>query len=706
MSFLKKAKFLLFLGQGCIFLGLELPLEIVLLKETGGIHAAAAKKAKIGDVGRSGRLLCAMCRRQIFENWIFTGFLNYLYGMKPLKLAILLYVKVPFSIEKAELEPLFSQIAKRVNALLKVGKLRFSLFLPGRVAEVWNRRNIADVVEMRNAIHEGNLEILGGGFFDPMLPLFPTELQKLQLRKLSKQLERIFRTEPVGYFNSSMSWEIAMTEVLAEEGFRYTLVSERSLQETLGLATRATGWFTTEDRDSVMQLLPVAEDLSEAVLLDSPMLRAKLESLGESENTWTLSLAVPVTDAASIDSFFDRLQENLTCFPFVFWTLSHLLEEPSGGKVNLMSDIGNGVGLPDGSRSCRELLLRRPEADLLHKSLLIANSHAEALLGEKEVQIVREKLLPVMAPEYYADLYDRKGIRSPEVRWDGNRQIIAVEREIEKLARLDGRRIEVSDFLRNGYRQILANNPDLQFLLEQCEGASLRSLIYKPAQVNLVSSLQQSGDIPRAFVDHLLAPSVSELKQVDSALNDGLGILDSPYDYQIERREDSLGILLRSEQMADIESERHVLHVEKEFSLKRKNSAMEISYTLSNGTFSDLNAYFGSELNLGFRRLHGKRAYDLKIDGKKIPLENSMPLLYPSASEIVLKDGLLSYAFRFRFSRPASVALNWIMGSHLTAAPTVVQGIRLFVFWNLSLTGQKLENLRIRMDFSRRGFFL
>lgn len=280
--------------------------------------------------------------------------------MKPLKFAILLYVKAPFSLEKVALEPLFSQIAKRVNALLKVGKMRFSLFVPGCVAESWNRRNIADVVEMREAIHDGRLEILGGGFYDPMLPLFPTELQKLQLKKLSKLLEKVFRTEPVGYFNSSMAWEIAMTEVLAKQGFRYTLVSERSLQETLGLATRVTGWFTTEDRDSVMQLLPVARDLGEAVLLDAPMFQAKLESLGESENTWTLSLPVPMADAASIDAFFDRLQENLTRFPFVFWTLSHLLEEPSSGKVNLMSDVGNEVGLPDGSRSCRGTALASP----------------------------------------------------------------------------------------------------------------------------------------------------------------------------------------------------------------------------------------------------------------------------------------------------------------------------------------------------------
>jgi hypothetical protein len=80
-------------------------------------------------------------------------------------------------------------------------------------------------------------------------------------------------------------------------------------------------------------------------------------------------------------------------------------------------------------------------------------------------------------------------------------------------------------------------------------------------------------------------------------------------------------------------------------------------------------------------------------------------LLYPEANEILLKDGLLSYAFRFHFSRPVKVALNWIMGSHQSAAPTVVQGIRLFLFWNLQMQGQADEHMDITMDFSKRGFF-
>ena len=631
--------------------------------------------------------------------------LCYFLNMTPAKLSILLSVTEPFSLEESAFDEQFSQIAREIRALLETNKIKFSLYLSGRVAEVWNRRNIADVVYMRQAIRDGKLEILGGSFFDSMLPLFPAGLQNLQLQMHSALMERIFQVEPIGYFNSSMAWEIGLTEVLAKQNLRYTLVSEKSLQECIGLATRVTGWFTSEFGDSVMQLFPVAEDLSQALLLDSALLQAKLESLIKNKDPWIAIESVPVSDTESIRLFFERLQSNLLNFPFQLWPIFHWLDEPSEGKVNLMSAVGNHLGLPVGAQSCRELLLRRPEADLMHKSLLIANSHAESLLQGKDLHGVQTKLLPLMSPVYYADLYDNKGVRSPLVRWKGHRMIVEVEEEIEKFSKMEGRRVEVSDFLKTGSRQILVNNANLQFLLEQGSGASLRSLIYKPARVNWVSAFQQNGDVPRAFVDHLLSPSLSDAMQIEAALNDGLGALNAPYEYRIERKDNALGIWLRSEQIVDLNGQNHVTHIDKDISLGKSDSQLDFSYSIANGTFADLDGYFGTELNLGVRKFEQGRAYKLKIDGRSIDPDIPLPCIFPEVSEILIKDGLLSQACRISFSQPAKVLLSWIMGSHDTAAPTIVQGVRIFFFWNLKLSSVTEERFKITMNFSKRGFF-
>lgn len=495
-----------------------------------------------------------------------------------------------------------------------------------------------------------------------------------------------------------------MTENLEKSGFRYTLVSDRALQETLGIATPVSGWFTVEDRDSVMRLLPVADRLGEALLGNSAEWDELWRSLDNSK-IWTAALRIPVENLSQMELFFVRLKERLSASSCQLWTLNHLLDEPSGGKVNLFSDMGNSGSLPVGIRSCRELLLRRPEADLMHKLLLMANSHGKSLLQRTDLLSVQEKLLPLMAPVYYLDSEGKDGIRNPEVRWTANRQIVSVEREIEKLANQEGRRMEVSDFLRNGSRQILANNSEIQFLLEQRVGASLRSLFFKSAKVNWISSSLQNGDVPRAFVDYLLPPSLGTFKQIDSALNDNLGILNAPYDYRIERDGESLEILLRSEQVADWQESSHVLHVEKKFSFRQENSLLDISYAVSNGTLVDFNGYLGTELNLGIREIHRNQVYSMVIDGKRIPMGEAFPLLYPSASKLTLKDGLLSCAFRLELDSPATISADWILGARGTAAPTEIQGLRLFVFWNLPMHGQITQRKRIRMRFSKRGLF-
>ena len=241
--------------------------------------------------------------------------------------------------------------------------------------------------------------------------------------------------------------------------------------------------------------------------------------------------------------------------------------------------------------------------------------------------------------------------------------------------------------------------------MEQGSGASRRCLIYKPARVNWVSAFQQNGDVPRAFVDHLLSPSLSDAMQIEAALNDGLGALNAPYEYRIERKDNALGIWLRSEQIVDLNGQNHVTHIDKDISLGKSDSQLDFSYSIANGTFADLDGYFGTELNLGVRKFEQGRAYKLKIDGRSIDPDIPLPCIFPEVSEILIKDGLLSQACRISFSQPAKVLLSWIMGSHDTAAPTIVQGVRIFFFWNLKLSSVMEERFKITMNFSKRGFF-
>lgn len=70
------------------------------------------------------------------------------------------------------------------------------------------------------------------------------------------------------------------------------------------------------------------------------------------------------------------------------------------------------------------------------------------------------------------------------------------------------------------------------------------------------------------------------------------------------------------------------------------------------------------------------------------------------------KDGLLSYAFRFTFKVPVNVLLSPVLGAAPnSAAPNIVQGLRLFFFRELMMKAQGKEELRLEMKLAKRGIF-
>ena len=104
--------------------------------------------------------------------------------------------------------------------LLNLSSFRSSFFLDGTVLEAINHAaGPLSIGKIRHGIREGKLEFLGGSYHDSLLPLFPTELQQLQLKMHRKLLRKMFDVEPTGFFNSSMVWEMDMTDLLSRESF-------------------------------------------------------------------------------------------------------------------------------------------------------------------------------------------------------------------------------------------------------------------------------------------------------------------------------------------------------------------------------------------------------------------------------------------------------------------------------------------------------
>lgn len=626
--------------------------------------------------------------------------------MYKLKLSILLFVKEIFSPLNVISGEEIRTFGRELKLFLERTSIRLSLYFPGTILDAMVKYCPQETAWIKARVQEGRIELMGGGFFDSMPPFFPSRLQALQLKKHRQYITKIFQVEPSGYFNSSMVWEIGMTELLAHQDFKYTLVNDESLQLALGRTTPVSGWFTTEDKGTMIRLVSVSTKLSKAFSEDVSVFEDEIRKIPKNDKCIVVSLETPLNDNASIVSFFASLEEKISLLEHQTWTVSHVIEQQmTEGKVNLVSALGSNLGLPVGAHSCRELLIRRPEINFWHKSFLALHRYALEKLKEKDLESIEDMLLPLMSPFFYRDLYDNEGMKNPGVRWKAYKDLIGCFLALERLENFDGLRIEVSDYLLDGQKQVWVNNSEISLLIDHVRGAYIRSLNYKPSGVNLINAMRDDGDISVGFLDHFLPSKITSISGFLSAVEDRSGTLTFPCDYELKRETDLVHLLFHSEQVFATAETKNIFHVDKHFSLLSKKAAFNLDYRLTNSTYLDFKGYFGTELELGMRGFDSKTQL-MKINGNKISLLESVPILYPNAEVFELQDRLLACFLHFEFNRPTRILISPIMGMNQFASPQVVQGLRIFFFWDISLTALESDSLGMKIKLSKRRILL
>jgi 4-alpha-glucanotransferase len=151
-------------------------------------------------------------------------------------------------------------------------------------------------------VGRGQVEILGGGYYDPILPLIPMNDKLGQLEKMTTWLRVRFQTRPRGCWLAEKVWEQSLASVLRASGIDYTFVDDAQLAiagvEEKDLFTS----FLTEDQGKIISLFPVSEPFSQVAAGSSPADAVEfLRSVG-GRSTCAQPVAVLMDDGAALRS--------------------------------------------------------------------------------------------------------------------------------------------------------------------------------------------------------------------------------------------------------------------------------------------------------------------------------------------------------------------------------------------------------------------
>ncbi|MBI5365819.1 MAG: DUF1926 domain-containing protein [Planctomycetes bacterium] len=148
--------------------------------------------------------------------------------------------------------------------------VRFSLHTSGPLLDWLEARRPAYLDRVRRLVAAGRCEILGGAYYEPILPMLPRRDRVGQLRDYGDHLEMLFGARPRGAWLAERVWEQGLASAMAEAGVEFTVLDDSHFKAAGIPPADLSGYFTTEDEGRLLKVFPIDEDLRYAIPWKDP----------------------------------------------------------------------------------------------------------------------------------------------------------------------------------------------------------------------------------------------------------------------------------------------------------------------------------------------------------------------------------------------------------------------------------------------------
>jgi 4-alpha-glucanotransferase len=151
-----------------------------------------------------------------------------------------------------------------VDALTAHPTVKVSLHHTGPLLEWIEQHRPGYFARVRRLVEAGQVELLGGGFYEPMLAILPERDAVGQIVMMADYLERHFGRRPEGMWLAERVWEPGLARVIAEAGMRFTLVDDTHFRAA-GLQGPLRGYWVTEKAGHALAIFPIDKRLREVI---------------------------------------------------------------------------------------------------------------------------------------------------------------------------------------------------------------------------------------------------------------------------------------------------------------------------------------------------------------------------------------------------------------------------------------------------------
>lgn len=439
-------------------------------------------------------------------------------------------------------------------------KLKLVMHYSGNLL-VWLEKKHPEAIDMISAlIRAGRVELLSGGFYEPVLCSLPEDDRVMQIREMTAYIKDTFGYTPRGMWLAERVWEPHMPKFISKAGIEYLPVDDYHFK-LAGVDDRdLLGYHITEENGFMIKVFPGSEELRYSIPfkdVDNVMSYLKEVSMtggaplltmaddGEKFGVWPETFSHCYKDGW-LENFFSALEKNsnwieTTTFneyqerfypvgrvylPAASYREMGEWALPPGGALDYeyaLNELKELLG--DRAKSFlrggtwRSFFVKYPESNHIHKRMLQISTKVHKAVKELKVQkskktsnsqlltpnlLLHELWKGQCNDAYWHGIFG--GLYLPHLRSSLYRHLLNAESMAEKLLGEDVS-IEEGDLDCDGFRDICISKGDMTAFFTEDSGA-LIELSSKGKQVNVLDVLTRR---PEAYHSR-----ISETSQNDS----------------------------------------------------------------------------------------------------------------------------------------------------------------------------------------------
>jgi hypothetical protein len=438
-----------------------------------------------------------------------------------------------------------------VRALLQHPRIRLSLHFSGILLEWLEKHHAEYFQQLRELIKRGQVELVGGGYYEPILPAI-TDVDKIaQVQKLADYIRQQFGTAPRGAWIAERVWEPTLPRPLAEAGVEYVVLDDTHFLAAGLQPGQLRGTYVTEHDGRPLRLVPSLKALRYTIPFQEPaetirILREGVDqpgtlfAMGDDcekfgvwpgtydhvfKNGWLERFLTAVESCAdwletsTVSAYLrshaplGRVYLPTASYPEMMeWAL------PPTASADFKACLEESERLPNGERFRRFLrgglwrnfLSKYAEANQIQKQVLRESQRLQmlkaAVEGDQEkTTMLAEAHTHLLAAQcndpYWHGVFG--GLYAPHLRSAVLHHLIQAESQLDRAEGLGANaqaEIVITDFDVDGQDEILLRQNIAGMILHPADGGTVSSLRFKPAHAELVNSLMRRPEPYHALV--------------------------------------------------------------------------------------------------------------------------------------------------------------------------------------------------------------